>query len=238
MSVFYLSSVGSSTILPGTSPGFRQPMRLGRLRQRHDPLDLRLNLALRRGREALRQIGRIVAGPAADGDLLVIEMREIDRHVRPAMRARGHQPSAEAERHERERQHLRIGDVVVDHVDALAAGEPQHLVLDVVGVVVDRVVGAERAAERAAVVGAGCRDHGRADDVLGELDADGAEIAAGAHDQHGLAFLQLGDIEQQVPGGRDVAHHHGGVAEIEAVRAHRPWRRRARRPARQSRPAA
>ena len=44
-----------------------------------------------------------------------------------------------------------------------------------------------------------------------------AEIAAGAHDQHGLAFLQLGDVEQQVPGGRHVAHHHRGVAEVEPV---------------------
>ena len=26
-----------------------------------------------------------------------------------------------------------------------------------------------------------------ADDILGDLNADGAEIAAGAHDQHGLA---------------------------------------------------
>ena len=215
---FYLSSVGSSTILPRHLAGFRQPMRLGRLRQRHDPLDLRLDLAFRRGRKAFRQVGRIVAGPAADGDLLVIEVRHIDRHVRSAMRARGHQPSAEAERHERERQHLRIGDVVVDHVDALAAGELQHLVLDVVGVVVDGVVGAERAAERAAVVGAGRRDHGRAGDVLRKLDADAAEIAAGAHDQHGLALLQLGDVEQQIPGRRHVAHHHRRVAEIEARR--------------------
>ena len=29
--------------------------------------------------------------------------------------------------------------------------------------------------------------------------------------------FELGDVEQQVPGGRHVAHHHGGVVEVEAV---------------------
>ena len=44
-----------------------------------------------------------------------------------------------------------------------------------------------------------------------------AEIAAGAHDQHGLAGFELGDVEQQVPGGRHVAHDDGGVVKVEAV---------------------
>ena len=80
-----------------------------------------------------------------------------------------------------------------------------------------RVVGAELEPDLRAIVGAGGRDHRRADHVLGDLDADRAEIAAGAHDQHGLAGLELGDVEQQVPGGRHVAHHDGRVVEIEPV---------------------
>ena len=68
-----------------------------------------------------------------------------------------------------------------------------------------------------AVVGAGGRDHLGADHVLGDLDADAAEIAARTHDQHGLAGLELGDVEQQVPGGGHVAHHHRGLVEVEPV---------------------
>src|SRR5882757_4193554 len=98
--------------LAGDLARFHQPVRLGGLRERHDALDLWLDLALNRCREALRQIGWLIARPADDGDLVVIEVREIDGHVRPAMGASGHQPSAEAERHEGLRHHFRVGDVV------------------------------------------------------------------------------------------------------------------------------
>ena len=122
-----------------------------------------------------------------------------------------------AEREERFGQHLRVGDVVVEHVDALAAGEFQHFGREVVGVVVDGVVRAELEFELRVLVGSRNGDHFRPDHVLGDLDADRAEIAAGAHDEHCLAGFELGHVEQQVPGGRHVAHDNRGVVEIETV---------------------
>ena len=80
------------------------------------------------------------------------------------------------------------------------------------------VVGAELFAERSALVGAGSGDDAGANDVLGDLDADAAEIAAGAHDQHGLAALELGDVEEKIPRRRHVAHHHRGAMEVEILR--------------------
>jgi hypothetical protein len=34
---------------------------------------------------------------------------------------------------------------------------------------------------------------------------------------HGLAALKLGGVDQKIPGGRAVTHHHGGVMEVDAV---------------------
>src|SRR5689334_25179624 len=101
--------------LAGDLARLHEPMRLRGLCERHDPLDLWLDLAFDRRSEALRQIGWLIAGPADDGDLAVIEVREVDGHVWPAMGASGDQPSAKAERHEGLRQHFRVGDVVVEH---------------------------------------------------------------------------------------------------------------------------
>ena len=80
------------------------------------------------------------------------------------------------------------------------------------------MIGAEFFAERCALVGAGRGDHVRTDHVLGDLDADGAQIAAGAHDQHGLAVFQLGDVHEQIPRRRHVTHDHGGAMKVEMLR--------------------
>ena len=75
---------------------------------------------------ASRQCGRSdgrIARHALDRDALVVEMREVDRDIRSGMRARGHQPTVHADGAERQRQYVGIGDVVIEHVDALAAGE-------------------------------------------------------------------------------------------------------------------
>src|SRR5262245_35190112 len=64
--------------LAGDLARFHQPMGYRGLPERHDALDLRLDFALCGGRETLQQVGRIVAGPPDDGDLLVIEVREVD----------------------------------------------------------------------------------------------------------------------------------------------------------------
>src|SRR5499433_3178502 len=196
---------------------FDQPMRLGGARQRQNPLDLRLDLAFGRGGETFRHVGGVVAGAALDGDALVIEVREVDRDVRPRMRSGGDQSAVEADGAEGLRQHLRIGDVVVEYVDALATGQRHHLGLQVAAVVVHGMIGAKIEARLHPLVGARGRDHLGADHVLGDLDADRAEIAARAHDQHGLAGFKLRDVDEQVPGGRYVAHDHGGVVEVELI---------------------
>src|SRR5580704_18979169 len=53
---------------------FDHAMRVGCARQRQYALDLRNDFSLRRGFQAVRQIGRRVAGPALDGDALVVEV--------------------------------------------------------------------------------------------------------------------------------------------------------------------
>src|SRR5258705_13567705 len=55
--------------------GFDQPVRLGGARQRQNPFDLRPDLALRGGDKAFRHVWRVIAGPALDGDALVVEVR-------------------------------------------------------------------------------------------------------------------------------------------------------------------
>ncbi len=80
------------------------------------------------------------------------------------------------------------------------------------------MVGAEIEAALDAIVRSGRRDHGRPDYMLGDLDADGAEIAACPHDQHGLAGLEPRHVAQQVPGRRRVAHDHGRLVEAETLR--------------------
>ena len=79
------------------------------------------------------------------------------------------------------------------------------------------MIGAELLAERDARVGAGRRDHARADHVLGDLDADRAEIAAGAHDQHGLVEFEIGDVDQEIPCRRHVAQDDGGAMKVEML---------------------
>ena len=60
-------------------------MRLGGARQRQNPLYLGLDFALHRGGETLRHVGGVIAGLTLDGDAFVIEVREVDRDVRPRM---------------------------------------------------------------------------------------------------------------------------------------------------------
>jgi hypothetical protein len=160
----------------------------------------------------------MVAGAGLDGDPLLVEVRKIDRHMWSGMRARGHHATAEAERAKCPGQHFRVGDVVVQHVHPLAAGEPHDFAAEVVSVVIDSVVGPEREPGLHALVGAcGGNDRG-ADDVLRDLDADRAEIAAGTHDEHGLTGCELGQIAKQVPGGRRVTQDHRAMMEIESGR--------------------
>ena len=119
----------------------------------------------------------------------------------------------------------RVGDIVVEHVDTLAVGDFHHLVEQIVCGVIDAMIGAELHADFEAVIGPGNSDDTGADHVLGDLNADGAEIAAGAHDQHGLAGFQLGDVKEQIPRRRHVAHDDGSAMKVECIGERRPRRR-------------
>src|SRR6516165_1644729 len=158
-----------------------------------------------------------MARHALDGDPLVIEMREIDRHVRSGMGARSHQTAIHADCPESLWQHPRISDVVVQHVDALAVGDFHHFGDNFLRGVIDAEISAKLLAEYDALVSPGNRDHARFKHVLGYLDTDGAEIAAGAHYQHGLAGFQRCDMYEQIPRRRHVAQHHRGAMKIETL---------------------
>src|SRR6516165_9680150 len=158
-----------------------------------------------------------MARHALDGDPLVIEMREIDRHVRSGMGARSHQTAIHADCPESLWHHPRISDVVVQHVDALAVGDFHHFGDNFLRGVIDAEISAKLLAEYDALVSPGNRDHARFKHVLGYLDTDGAEIAAGAHYQHGLAGFQRCDMYEQIPRRRHVAQHHRGAMKIETL---------------------
>ena len=79
------------------------------------------------------------------------------------------------------------------------------------------MIGAELLAERDAGIGTGGRDDARADHVLGDLNADRAEIAAGAHDQHGLIEFEIGDMDQEIPRRRHVPQYDCGAMKVEML---------------------
>ena len=88
---------------------------------------------------------------------------------------------------EREALQVLLDVVAADHVehdvDAALAGDARDLGDEILRPVVDRVIGAERAAERGLVVAADGRDHRRAES-LRELDRGEADAARAAVDQH------------------------------------------------------
>ncbi len=136
-------------------------------------------LALSRLLERRDGVGVAAHRAAHDRDAMVVEVKEIDRHDRPAMRAGGDQPAIEAERLDRRRDRRRIGDVVVDDIDAFSAGERHDLGLEIGGLVVDRRIGAELQPHACTLVRAGAGDDAGAE-ILGDLNANGAKIASGA----------------------------------------------------------
>ena len=117
------------------------------------------------------------------------------------------------------------------------AGDPRDLGDEILRPVVDRVIGAERPAERGLVVAARRREHRRAE-LLGELDRREADAARAAVDQHFLAALQAAAIDEVVPDGEVIFGQARGFEQREARRdrqAERPRvscsTRRSRRPA-------
>ena len=69
-------------------------------------------------------------------------------------------------------------------------GDLEHALREVLVLVEDRVVGAERPAGRRLVLAADGHDHGRGAERLGELDRRGADARGAAVHEQGLAGLQ------------------------------------------------
>ena len=112
--------------------------------------------------------------------------------------------------------HVGAGDHVEDHVDALAAGELLRLFGEVLGLVVDGVVGAELQAGLALVVAAGRGDH-RGAQRLGHLDRRDADAAGAALDQQGLARLQAAAVEHVAPHGEEGLRQRGRLDVAQAL---------------------
>ena len=97
-------------------------MRVRDLRQRQNVGDLHLDLAAGGCLKARGQIALARAWRALDHDAMIVEVEKIDHDIGAAMGARRHQPPVHANALERLRQNIGVGDVVVENVDALAAG--------------------------------------------------------------------------------------------------------------------
>ena len=113
--------------------------------------------------------------------------------------------------------HHGFADVVEDDIDTTIAGRLEHDGGEVGVVVVDRDVGAELAAPRDLLVGAGGREDARAG-VLRELDRRRAGATGGRVDQHALTRLQLRAVEQPEPGQVEREVERGCVGERDRVR--------------------
>ena len=107
-------------------------------------------------------------------------------------------------------------DRVVDDIDAVArSGQLLDLVAKPAAIV-DREIGPLLETGGALFVGAGGRDHGRAEQFR-HLDRGDADAAGGAVDQHPVARLQPAALQQRVIGGVMRAAEHGGLLDAHAV---------------------
>ena len=99
--------------------------------------------------------------------------------------------------HHRERSGGGVPTLGVEDEVHRVSGEARH---EVVGAVVDHLVGAQPAHELR-IPGSSCRDHARAE-VLGELDGHRPDAAGSAMDQHPLPRLQVPDLDERLPCGQ------------------------------------
>ena len=115
---------------------------------------------------------------------------------------------------------------VEDHVDALGVGRLADDLGEVLGLVVDRPLRAERHAGGAFLGRPGGREHARAEG-LGHLDRRGADAAGTAMDQETLAALEAGDVEDVRPhrkhglGQRRCLDHAQPLGDRQALRRRR-----------------
>ena len=164
----------------------------------------------------------LVLGDAAEADADHLEA--LDQQV---VRARGRGAAAEKAQHKdaaapaQAPQRL-VGhagaDRVIDDIDAVArTGQFLDLVAEPAAIV-DREIGALLQTGGAFFLGAGGRDHGRAEQFR-HLDRGDADAAGGAVDQHPVARLHPAALQQRVIGRVMRAAEHGGLLEAHARRA-------------------
>ena len=99
-------------------------------------------------------------------------------------------------------------DAVVDDVDAATAGQPAQTFLEIVGAVVDRLVGAVLARHRKLLRRGSNGNDARAHQ-LGDLHRGKTGAAGGAEHGHRLARLQMPAVFEAVDGGA-IRHRHAG----------------------------
>ena len=121
--------------------------------------------------------------------------------------------------------HVVAADHVEHDVDALLAGDAPDLGGPVLRLVVDRVIGAHRAAERDLVVGSCRRVHRRAE-RLAELDRGEPDAAGAAVDQHRFAGVEANALEEVVPDGEVGLGHACRFAHRQARRQRQAEARR------------
>ena len=117
-------------------------------------------------------------------------------------------------------------------VDAEAAGQRHHRVADIGLLVVDHLVGAELARRGELRIRTGRGDDAGAGQP-GDLDAGGADAAAGGIDEDRLAGGQPADLDDRLPRGRERDLRRHRVLLVEIRRA--DGRRCSREPSRTAR---
>ena len=126
------------------------------------------------------------------------ERDDVERHDLTRVRAADDEPAVLRERVEPVLEVL-AADVLVDDVDAVAVGDPQHLLDDVLRRVVDPDVEPELGCLLELVVAARGADHERARE-LRDLDGRGADPAPDRVDEHRLPRTELRAGHEHVPG--------------------------------------
>src|SRR5262249_14985995 len=198
---------------------------LGSALERKRPRDVWFQLALSvpeaqlldRFAKALWLAPRELAPEHAD-DRAAFQQREIERDPRnvAGREADDEQATTPGERSQR-RLRIRAAYRIVHDVDAAAAGQRGDLFAQIAGAVIDRFVGAVRAADRELLVARRGGDDARAE-RLADLDRGDADAAGGAEDQQRLAGDQLAAIAQRVIGCGIGEAERGGGVEVHAAR--------------------
>src|SRR5262245_48327532 len=125
--------------------GFDETMGRGRLAQRKDAVDQHLERAgageLERALQVFASIG---AQSADDAQPLLVETPHVERDEPAAVRADGHEPTSRRQAVVRTRPQRGIADVLEDHVDASALGDPHDLSLEILLAIVHPEYGSKR----------------------------------------------------------------------------------------------